>query len=440
MSFSLNIAAPLVLATSIKLAGAFLGCCDDPAPSPPPSPPPQPVTEPNLHIDIPEICDAMKPGDKVVIKVANSRITKGSNLSVEGYELIAKVEVEGGFTTIIIEKLLAALRKFLGLNGPLGNGGVLDGNGTAESPGSTGGGSYTPATPQPRAQYRNWISAPIRTVPFDANIMNAIANDPYQTPIRFSFSVPFATADEFIEAGIDEFWVDVEDLNGQSVMPVDAELQTTPLSEWPITSRILWDPTDPPVIVVSFDLLNPDGSMVSPAQLGCDVAPRVFQFGMSVDDPKASWDFAYSASLWRTELDEAGTHHGDGGMWLGYHASSFDAVDPTNAHPEVLQITNSNGQRVSTVTRGDVIDMTVKNSLSLAEIEMSMGGRVIVDVLSTRPGPGPDETIHTFQVPLNCETGDWSVFFRNMGATPLTSPKLVPQIQPGYDYLPVTIL
>ncbi len=424
------LASALCLAGSLRASAAFLGCCDDP-PDPPQPPPPQNVTNVQVHVDIPDIVSKMKPGTKVIVKVDSKLLTANSNLNTQGLEVLkARVEVSGGFTFVCLQKLLGILRRF-GLASGRGPGG----GGESVSPpggGASGGPVAQPSSPVPRPAYRHWIGPEITTVPFSPQVIQTIESD--GTPIRFGFSVPFGTASEFFAAGIADFWADARDASGQSVVPAGAQLVPTQPSDWPITSRILWDPMDPPVMSLSFDLVNADDSLVTPSQLGCDRGPITFTFGMTTTDAKANWDFGWFAGLWRTEIDELGTHVGDGGMWLGWHASSFDAIAPVNELPEILEVTDANGNPTTSVTLGSLIQVGVAHGLPAGQVEMSLGGRVITS-FSTAPGSLPDETVYSFLVPTTSQVGTWSFFFRNLGATPLMNPTQVPQIQPGYDYV-----
>jgi hypothetical protein len=428
-----------LLAASLRAGASFLGCCDDP-PDPPQPPPPQNVTEVNIHIDIPEIAANMQPGDKVVIKTDSSRITADSNLSLEGVEITGHVEVEGGFTTIVLQKLQVLWRKVRVASGLLEGPSTTPSRGRSQGHEDPGAGSgdvpvAVPAPPLPKKLYRHWTSPPIRTVPLSASVVQAIESDPYQTPLRFAFSLPFSTDQELYDSGLDNFGVSIRDASGRSVVPAGARLVSTNESEWPITSRILWDPAAPPVISISLDLLNDDGSIVTPTQLGCDTASRTFTVSMTTADPGAEWDFGWSASLWRTELDLAGTHHGQGGMWLGWHASSFEPVAPINPLPEIVAVTDFAGNPTTSVNLGQIINVVVRDGFPFSNVvEMSVGGRVITTILAISQG-GPSETIYTFAVPTTSQTGLWSFFFRNLGATPLMAPAYVPEIQPGYDYV-----
>ncbi len=441
ISFPLLSSSVLVLAGALRAGASFLGCCDDP-PDPPQPPPPQQVTNVQVHIDIPDIAAKMKPGTKVIIKVDSTLISATSNLSMEGVEVTGRVEVDGGYTYIYLQNLIAAFRKFLQARGQGGSSQAVFGSGTAEGPTPPGSGTTSATAPRqimphPRGIYRHWISPEIVTVPFSSHVVQTIEGD--FTPIRFGFSVPFGTSQEFFDAGIENFWVDAKDANGVSVMPADAQLVSTPIGEWPITSRIIWDPADPAVICVSFDLVNADGSMVTPTELGCDGQPITFTFGITTTDTNANWDFGWFAGLWRTEIDEYGTHYGDGGMWLGWHASSFDAIAPINPLPTIVEVADAQGNPTTSVSTGELIHVTVDDGLAANEVEMSVGGRVITTILSTSPGPNPGETVYSFVVPTTSQLGNWSLFFRNLGATPLTNPVMVPAIQPGYDYQLLTI-
>ena len=82
--------------------------------------------------------------------------------------------------------------------------------------------------------------------------------------------------------------------------------------------------------------------------------------------------------------------------------------------------------------------LTVLDGLPDSFVELSVGGKTL-PILATSPGPNPGEMLYFVQIPVSASTGPSDLFFRNLGATPLTLPALVPEIAGGFDYVPVTV-
>ncbi len=422
-----SLASAAMLCGSLRLTGSFFGCCDDP---PPPAPANQQHTEVQGVVDVGDIADKLDPGNKAIVVVGNVSFGAKAGASVtpeDGFELAARTEVSTGGMFVYVGPIVVAFNKtrFAGGVGPHPGGGSQE-NLTPPVPGR----------PLPLGMYRLWRSPAINTVVMTPETIQKIETD-YQS-LRFAFSLPFHSAQEFNDSAVTSFWVEALDPNGNNVMPHGARLvSTTPVvGEWPILSTMLWPTSSHPVLSISLDVVNDDGSIVTPTQLGCDQREVTFRIGMSTKEPRANWDFGWCAGLWRTETDV--NHVGDGGLWLGWHAASFDALDPINQVPQIVQVTDLGGNPISSFARGDVIRMTVANGFVPPEIEMSVGGKTL-PTLSIVPGSNPNESIYTVQIPTSTLVGPWSLFFRNLGATMESNPTLVPQLVAGFDYVPVTV-
>ena len=424
LTSKLALTAGTILAGSLNLSGSFIGCCDD---EKKPEPSAQNNTNNDVDIDVADIVKNKPAGEKVIfvsgqVSVANSA---GVKADTSGAELLARMEFQGAATFLYVGNLVKG--KHLGQAQVPG--------GTQETSTPPGTGPFTPATPQPRPQYRLFQSRSIETQIFSPYVVQTIESG--NTPLRVAYSLPAGSFQEFQDLDIVSFWFEALDQNGNNVIPAGAKMISTDMSEWPITSHKMWPDADLPVMTLSFDIVNADDSMITPTQLGCDFQALDMRVGMSTSNSKANWDFAHTTSLWRSELDNF-VHVGDGGLWMGWHATSFDNLPATSQRPEILSVTDLNGNAITKFSPGDMIQVTVDHGFVAKEIEASVGGYTL-PILRTAPGAGATETIYTFSIPAAVNTGPQSLFFRNMGATMARNGHLVGQVFGGFDYTPVTV-
>jgi hypothetical protein len=417
-------ASSAILVGSLRATGAFFGCCDDP---PPPAPAAQGQTNTVINVDVAEVVKARQPGEKFVLATGTGGVHQGAGVSAnaDGLELAARLDMSAGGTFIYVGKLIAKFGKSLGL-------GQVGGSQESAVP-PTGPGTITP---YPRKMYRLWRSPTIETVVMSPETIQTI-EDAGQ-PLRFAYSFPFQSGADYATSDVAGFWLEAHDPSGNNVMPAGAQLVSTQqiVGEWPISSAMLWPGTELPVMSISFDVVNDDGSYVTPSQLGCDVHEITFRVGLSSSNPQANWQFGWAACLWRTETDIG--HTGDGGMWLGWHAASFDALPTLNDAPQILALTDLSGTPITSVTRGASVLLTVRDGFPPTDTEIAVDG-YSMPVTGYGPGPNPGESIYRVVVPMQSQIGPWSLSFRNLGATMLSNPSWVQQIAAGFDYVPVTV-
>jgi hypothetical protein len=423
-------ASSAILIGSLRATGAFFGCCDDP---PPPAPAAQGQTNTVINVDVAKVVEARQPGEKFILATGTGGIHQGAGVSADadGLEIAARLDMSAGGTFIYVGKLIVKLGKSLGLGQAQFPGGSQE----TSVPPSTGPGSVA-AVPKPRGLYRLWRSPTIQTVVMSAETIQTIEDDGH--PLRFAYSFPFQSGADYTNSTVAGFWLEAYDPSGNNVIPAGARLVSTQqiVGEWPISSAMLWPTTQLPVMSISFDVVNDDGSNVTPSQLGCDVHQITFRVGLSSSDSKANWDFGWAACLWRTETDLG--HAGDGGMWLGWHAASFDALPTLNDAPQILSLTDLAGTPISSVTRGSSVLLTVRGGFQPVDTEIAVDG-YSMPVTGFGPGPNPGESIYRVVVPTQSQLGPWSLSFRNLGATMKSNPSLVQQITAGFDYVPVTV-
>ncbi len=430
-----SLASSAVLLGSLRMTGSFLGCCDD---DPPAAPANQQNTDVTVNVDVGDIAENLQPGMKAIVATGNVNVSgkAGASLTAEGgLDISAGIQTSAGSVFVYVGPIVIANNKWKYLGGkvPLPGGTSQP---VSAPPGGSSGPVLGPGTVAPRGKYRLWSGPTIQTVVMDAQTIQKIESG--GEPLRLAFSLPFDSVPEFMQSGVEAFWIEALDPSGKNALPAGAQLVSTvpDFAEWPINSSMLWPTSQQPVFCLSFDVVNADYSMVTPTQLGCDQQAITFRVGISTREIKAMYDFGWCAGLWRTETDLG--HVGNGGLWLGWHAASFDALAPINPVPQIVSVTNLSGQTISSFARGDAIKLTVAGGFLPPEIEMSVGGKTL-PTIGIAPGSGPNETEYTVLIPRDTLTGPWSLFFRNLGATMLSNPTMVPQIVAGFDYVPVTV-